>query len=50
MISVRTMKCVVSVRVPTDESSTGAQKLGQPEPELYFVVDENSGAPQQTHA
>jgi hypothetical protein len=27
----------------------GAQKLGQPEPEWYFVAELNSGWPQQTH-
>ena len=29
--------------------STGAQKLGQPVPELNLVLDEKSGAPQHTH-
>jgi hypothetical protein len=34
----------------TASPSIGAVKLGQPEPESYFVSDENSGAPQDTQA
>jgi hypothetical protein len=46
--SVRTIPNEESVSVSILSSSIGSQKLGQPVPELYFVVDENSGVSQQT--
>ena len=46
--SVRFMPWLVSVMSVTAPSRSGSQKLGQPLPESYLVVEENSAWPHAT--
>src|SRR6185295_13565429 len=47
--SVRVMKKLRSVLVPTAAPSMGSQKLGHPVPESNLVPDAKSGAPHPAH-
>jgi hypothetical protein len=44
------MSWLASLSKTTFCASTGAQKLGQPEPDSNFVSELKSGCPQQTQA
>ena len=46
MASVRTMPNELSDSYSMAPSAAGCQKLGQPEPESYFVSEAKSSAPQ----